>query len=362
MNKRLKAEPEDVQSEDVDARARGTMIHDAEAAMLNAHGVITAAEAVDHPLPLHLGPMKTIPELWGSVLSYLESEVPWLSRNDAVAVHRCREMLGVTPNQWRMHREGEIELEPSGRLGRMISADLNLTSSAPLACEWMLNEGKKGHVKIHGFDDANQPIQINLSGRIDRVDALVLSEEQQEKAIADDVLATSPISTVLPLDLKEPHPANRLVIIRDLKTVNGPKPNNKGNRHRKGMFDEVQLGLYARAWEQSHPGDRVVGIGVSEIGESTTHYVELDASILKYIGESELGERTSYSQTHHREPGSDFSSSNGFRAWISERIRTAGRAIQTARQGHVNATPGAHCSYCTVRQICPSASLGGDEQ
>jgi hypothetical protein len=147
-----------------------------------------------------------------------------------------------------------------------------------------------------------------------------------------------------------------------LKTVNGPKPKNKGNRHRKGMFDEVQLGLYARAWEQSHPGDRVVGIGVTEIGESTTHYVELDASVLQYIGESELGERTSYAQTHHRNPGNDFSSQNGFRAWISERIRTAGRAIQTARQGHVNATPGAHCSYCTVRQICPSASLGGDEQ
>jgi len=128
------------------------------------------------------------------------------------------------------------------------------------------------------------------------------------------------------------------------------------------MFDEVQLGLYARAWEQSHPGDRVVGVGVTEIGESTTHYVELDASILQYIGDSKLGERTTYAQTHHRKPGSYFSQQNGFRAWISERIRTAGRAIETARQGHVNATPGAHCSFCPVRQICPSASLGGDEQ
>jgi hypothetical protein len=128
------------------------------------------------------------------------------------------------------------------------------------------------------------------------------------------------------------------------------------------MFDEVQLGLYARAWEQSHPGDRVVGVGVTEIGESTTHYVELDASILKYLDDSKLGERTTYSQTHHRKPGYYFSEQNGFRAWISERIRTAGRAIQTARQGHVNATPGAHCSFCPVRKICPSASLGGDEQ
>ena len=362
MNKRLKAEPEDVQSEDVDARARGTMVHDAEAAMLNAHGVLTAAEAVDNPLPLHQGPMKTVPELWDSVLSYLEREVPWLARNDAVAVHRCREMLGVTPSQWRMHLEGEIELKPSGRLGRMISADLELTASAPLACEWMLNERKTGHVKINGFDDAGKSVQINLSGRIDRVDVVVLSEEQQIQARADGVLASTPISTVLPLDLNDIYPANRFVIIRDLKTVNGPKPKKKGNRHRKGMFDEVQLGLYARAWEQSHPGDRVVGIGVTEIGESTTHYVELDASILKYLDGNELGERTTYAQTHYRKPGSEFSLQNGFRAWISERIRTAGRAIQTARQGHVHATPGAHCSYCNVRQICPSATLGGDEK
>ena len=124
MEKQLKAESEDVQSEDVDARARGTMIHDAEAAMLDAHGVTTAADAVTNPLPLHKGPMKTIPELWASVLSYLENEVPWLARNDAVAVHRCREMLGITPNQWRAHLEGEIDLEPSGRLGRMVLADI----------------------------------------------------------------------------------------------------------------------------------------------------------------------------------------------------------------------------------------------
>ncbi|MBT5594816.1 MAG: hypothetical protein HOJ60_04695 [Euryarchaeota archaeon] len=362
MDKQLKAEPEDVQSEDVDSRARGTMIHDAEAAMLNAHGVITAADAVENPLPLHQGPMKSIPELWGSVLSYLGTEVPWLARNDAVAVHRCREMLGVTPREWRMHLEGEIDLEPSGRLGRMVSADFELMESAPLACEWMFSEGKTEHVQIDGQDDGGKTIQINLSGRVDRVDAVILSQEQQIQARADGILAKDVISEALPHQFENPQPANRLVIIRDLKTVNGPKSSDKGNRHRKGLFDEVQLGLYARAWEKSHPGDRVVGVGVTEIGESTTHYVELDASILQYIEGCQLGERTAYTQTHHRTPGSEFSYQNGFRAWISERIRTAGRAIETAQQGHVNATPGKHCSYCSVRQICPSAPLGGDVQ
>ena len=362
MEKQLKAESEDVQSEDVDARARGTMIHDAEAAMLDAHGVTTAADAVTNPLPLHKGPMKTIPELWASVLSYLENEVPWLARNDAVAVHRCREMLGVTPNQWRAHLEGEIDLEPSGRLGRMVLADIELTESAPMACEWMLGEGKTPHVQITGEDDHEKPIQFNLSGRVDRVDAIYLTEENVKRAIADGVLSSERSSKPLPFLFEKAHPADRLVVIRDLKTVNGPKADKKGNRHRRGLFDEVQLGLYARAWEQSHPGDRVVGAGVTEIGASTTHYVELDTSILKYLEGSQLGERTAYTQTHHRALGSDFSEQNGFRAWISERVRTAGRAIHTAQQGHVNATPGEHCTFCKVRQICPSASLGGELQ
>jgi hypothetical protein len=184
------------------------------------------------------------------------------------------------------------------------------------------------------------------------------SPTKRTQAIKDGVLSASPPDE--PLSLEHPSAASRFVIIRDLKTVNGPKFGDKGDRHRKALFDEVQLGLYARAWEQSHPGDRVVGVGVSEIGESTTHYVEIDSSILKYIGTGEIGERTMYTQNHHRMLGTDFTESNGFRAWIQERIRTANRAIETAANGSVNPTPGKHCSYCSVRQICPSATLGGE--
>jgi len=67
-----------------------------------------------------------------------------------------------------------------------------------------------------------------------------------------------------------------------------------------------------------------------------------------------------YTQNHHREPGTEYTAVNGFRAWIQERIRTANRAIKAASNGAVNPTPGKHCSYCTVRQICPSATLGGE--
>ena len=358
MDTQLKARAEETLSEDLESRTRGTLIHDAEAALLRSHGVPTAEDAVSSPLPLHLGPKNSVDALWGAVLTYLSDEVPWLTRYDAVAVHRCREMIGVTPTEWRLYLEGENELEPSGRIGRMIESDFSLTGVAPLACEWEFASGKNRHVQVDGKDDAGKSSWFNLSGRVDRVDTLLLTPEMKDLAVKDGVLSSSTVGEIV--SLEQPGSANRFVIIRDLKTVNGPKATDKGDRHRKSLFDEVQLGLYARAWEQSHPGDRVVGVGVSEVGESTTHYVEIDSSILKYLGAEEIGERTMYTQNHHREPGTEYTSVNGFRAWIQERIRTANRAIKAASNGAVNPTPGKHCSYCSVRQICPSATLGGE--
>ena len=154
-------------------------------------------------------------------------------------------------------------------------------------------------------------------------------------------------------------PANRFVVIRDLKTINGPKHGDKGNRHRRGIFDEVQLALYARAWELQHPGDRVVGIGVTEIGESTIHYLEMDESVTQYLEHAEIGERTSSSQQLHRFPDSESSVHNGFRALLAERLRTSVRAINTARNGRVNSTPGRHYSYSSIRHVYPTM-FGGN--
>ena len=120
----------------------------------------------------------------------------------------------------------------------------------------------------------------------------------------------------------------------NLKTINGPKHNDKGNRHRRGLFDEVQLALYARAWELCHPGDRVIGIGVTEIGESTTHYLEMDNSVAQYLADAELGERTYSSPQLHRFPDSQSPSQNGFRALLAERLRTSSRAIMAALHTH----------------------------
>ena len=40
-------------------------------------------------------------------------------------------------------------------------------------------------------------------------------------------------------------------------------------------MQELQLALYARAWELQNPGDLVVGAGISILGPKTVHFVEL---------------------------------------------------------------------------------------
>ena len=72
----------------------------------------------------------------------------------------------------------------------------------------------------------------------------------------------------LDIDLGSEIPAKRLVIIRDLKTSDGSKDTGKDDKHRQLIFAEMQLALYARAWELLHPGDRVIGVGTSVIGNN----------------------------------------------------------------------------------------------
>lgn len=356
MKNHLKVEARESQSEDLDNRTRGTMLHDAEAALLRAHGVPTASSPIESPSPLHFA---SVDQLWLSILQYLEQEVPWLTRNDAVAVHRCREMLGITPDVWRSYLEGEIEIPCGGRIGRMLLADFALTHAAPIACEFGIGLDGNQPILLDAIDDKGTPSPFKIRGRIDRVDEVMLEPEQMAKAIEDGVLSSTLVTEPMPLADKPLPPANRLVVIRDLKTINGPKHNDKGNRHRRGLFDEVQLALYARAWELCHPGDRVIGIGVTEIGESTIHYLEMDNSVAQYLADAELGERTYSSQQLHRFPDSQSASQNGFRALLAERLRTSSRAIMAAREGQVNSTPGRHYSYSSIRHVYPNM-FGGN--
>ena len=128
----------------------------------------------------------------------------------------------------------------------------------------------------------------------------------------------------------------------------------------KAIFDELQLALYAKAWEAANPNDRVVGVGITEVGDDTEYYVEMDPEYIDSVQHMSIGKITTYTSMTYRDIDEKTGgSSNGFRAWLDERVRTALRVIGGAKAGHVNPTVSDDCKYCTVRRLCPSAKLGG---
>ncbi|MDP6223708.1 MAG: hypothetical protein QGF34_01445, partial [Candidatus Poseidoniaceae archaeon] len=110
-----------------------------------------------------------------------------------------------------------------------------------------------------------------------------------------------------------------------------------------------------------HPGDRVIGVGISEVGDDTEHLVELDSSFAFLEADRIIGTRTFYSENHFRIPNEGTTpQSNGFRAWMNSRVTTAIRAQNASELGWNHPTPGDHCKYCSLASACSSASIGGE--
>ena len=347
-------------SEDIAPLTKGTLVHSIEEHILTMLGIEVGGQPLLVGSPMHLGIQCSVEEIWGSVLQRLSELAPWLARTNAVSVHRCNDLIGCSPEAWNAWIEGTQELPIGGRLGRLLLADLELTSAAPIASEWALQREGQLHVDLEGLNDSMELSTLRVRGRIDRVDHLVFSEEDIENLTQQGLFAEDAGAIPLIFSGKE-GPAKRFIIIRDIKTIEGPKPGHAGARHVSGLFKEIQLALYARAWEIAHPGDRVIGVGISEVGDDTVHFVEVDPSFLHLTSHLNIGRLTTYSTNHFRIPNEDASpESNSFRAWLSSRITVALRAQKASELGWNHPTPGAHCSYCSLQSACPSASIGGE--
>ena len=347
-------------SEDIAPLAKGTLVHSMEEHLLTLLGIQIGGKPLVAGAPMHLNIPLSDQEIWESMLGQLALLAPWLARTNAVSVHRCNDLIGCSHDDWLAWIEGEKELPIGGRLGRLLLADLSLTSAAPIASEWALQHEERPFVEIEGFDDKMETASIMIRGRVDRVDHVVFDDVELNNLGKFGLYAAE--AETVPLLFREGKtPAKRFIIIRDLKTIEGPKPGESGVRHTAGLFKEIQLALYARAWEIAHPGDRVIGVGISEVGDDTEHYVEIDPEFSFLEPAFNLGKRTTFSENHFRLPneGTD-PESNSFRAWMSSRITAAIRARDASEFGWNHPTPGPHCSYCSLASACSSASIGGD--
>ena len=287
--------------------------------------------------------------LMEKVLHHLDNLAPWLTRTDSESKNRLRMLSGLSTIEWESWIADPKPIPLTGRLGEMILAEKSsLINSIPIAIEWKFDKVNLTLPKELTIPSGQKLPPIKIKGSIDRVDIVPFIVDDKKIWInekGDD--------TTAPLELYNSEwKPRRLVIIRDLKTSEKTKPNDLMNRHKKGVLQELQLALYARAWEEQNPGDLVVGVGISTLGQKTTHFVEL--SNTEYIQNLEnIGKDTKVTHTNYRfinetsEPKSD-----PFRAWLASRISTALSISNNSQNGYFHPIPQKNCKYCKVQKIC----------
>lgn len=360
LEKRLRAEEEEEMRQDIDARTRGTLHHESIAQLISENlNISIGLERVDFTPPTLALVTKDPLQLMGEYVSIIIRSAPWLFSGDAIASQRREDLLSMTLEEIESHLENPVNREIKGNFGTMLSSELTLVTSALLGMELPLNNGTKDYATIFipKSPEGKESLgKIKIRGRIDRVELFPLE---------DGWINEDGVEEVCPLDINTGTSwiARRHVIIRDLKTVKGPEKKDERKRHNKALFDEVQLALYARAWEVSHPGDRVVGVGITEAGETVTHHLEVDAEIIS-LQTTGLGIISNRFEDMFRRPleGSK-PSSNSFRAWLRHRLSVAVLTSNAAEKGLVIPTPSkSTCQFCSVKEICGLSSIyGGDE-
>ena len=345
LERRLNAGRMEQQEEDLDARIRGNLVHGSLGALFQQ---VFSLDEGDERSSTGSSPLAlsghSVDDMFVHILDYIGIHAPWLEREDATAAQRRHDLIGMSRKSWLDWLASPNSASPSGRLGNMLSAEMGLYNSIPISIEWPLNGMDLPH------PDGRT---IKLTGFIDRVD------------IFNDPTLEGGSDSVAPLDWTQSSDwkPKRLVLIRDIKSVDGPSKSKIGVRHRKALFDELQLGLYARCWEISHPGDLVIGVGISEVGNSTNHSLEVSPAYSELLDENGVGDITTFTHDTHRFPSEDVEAdSDPFRAWMMERLTTAFDVASAADSGRVHATPEEGvCTWCNVKEACGLSSIvGGD--
>ena len=282
-------------------------------------------------------------------LHNLDNLAPWLTRTDSVSKNRLRMMSGMSTIEWENWLANPQPIPLSGRLGEMIQSEkLELSNSIPIVFEWRFDRLNLSLSKELTMPNGEHLSSILVKGSIDRVDIIPFVIDGEKIWINENGN-----KDIAPLELYNSEwKPRRLVVIRDLKTSEKTKSSDLSNRHKKGILEELQLALYARAWELENPGDLVVGVGISILGQKTTHYVETSASDYTKSVDN-IGEKTTITHDKYRFLNEDSSpQSDPFRAWLASRISTALNISNNADNGYFHPIPQESCKFCKVRDIC----------
>tara|TARA_B100000953_G_scaffold235447_1_gene196825 strand:+ start:181 stop:1275 length:1095 start_codon:yes stop_codon:yes gene_type:complete len=349
----LRAEEDELQAEDLDPRIHGELLHNVH------HDLICQTLGFDIGTERAFGADGSVSsvarsgrsenELMRIALESLDSRAPWLDRTDAVSTHRLMILTGMNREEWNRWLAEPGPVPPSGRVGTIVRAESAVRHAAPVCLEWSIADFDEEGIELSiptELTGGEEIPSIRLRGYIDRVDILPMDE------IANEWLDQDGDESIAPLRVHgSGWRPRRLVAIRDLKTSESKAAKN---RHSDGLLDELQLALYARAWEIAHPGDLVVAAGISLFSHHTEHMLELSSEYSASHDNLLLGTRTDITTSLHRfcdEPPSP--RSDHFRAWLAQRLAVALRVAAGAAAGRVHATPSPGvCGYCPARNVC----------
>ena len=352
LRQALFAQSDDIPDEELDSRTRGVLIHEVTEGMIEKALGMTRSKERTSFTPRSVANSGSNPtKLMTNMATLLDQHAPWLSRSDVVTDERLRDLVGMDDESWRSWLAKRPDLSPSGRFAEIISAEFEISDSVPICMEYKIgNKLEDQEGTIIGKDQSGNDVKVR--GFIDRVDLIPIGKN-------GELIDESGSEEIAPLHPDGKWTPKRLILIRDIKTASKVRGADK---HHNALLEDVQLAIYARAWEIEHPGDLVVGVGVTDIGFETTHHIELDPTWLDTLGELKIGERTNVLTGLFRPISSTSTSSNqpGFRAWLEHRLNMVFRATNSARNGQVAPNPSSNCSFCSVSDICGLSAIGGE--
>ena len=352
LSQALHAGSDEIPDEELDTRTRGVLIHEVTEGMIEkALGMSRSIERSSFTPRSVANSGTDENELMTNMARLLDEHAPWLSRSDVVTDERLRDLVGMDEVSWRSWLSQRQKILPSGRFAEIISAEFGIPDSVPICMEYKIGKDVgNGQGTIIGTDKAGNEIKVR--GSIDRVDLVPFGKDGK-------LIDESGDFRIAPLYPDGKWKPRRLVLIRDIKTAEKDRGKDK---HLNALLEDVQLAIYARAWEIEHPGDLVIGVGVSDIGLETTHHVEIDPEWARVIDKLEIGEITNVLTGLFRPETSTSTSpsQSGFRAWLNHRLNAVFNAVNAARNRRVAPNPSSICSYCSVSHICGLSEIGGE--